>query len=150
MTRRWARLLLGVVCAVVGAVLTLRPFTSLEALAWLVAGAFLATGVSELVGARKARNPRLAVGVGLGWIAAGVTVLAWAGGTIHAAAIVAGISMVLGGLTRVADAVRGTVADRVLAALTGASPRSAPLRCCPRGGTPTSSPGSTRRSRAAG
>jgi len=46
--------LLRVVCTVVGVVLTLRPFTSLEALVLFVAGAFVVTGVSELVGARNA------------------------------------------------------------------------------------------------
>jgi uncharacterized membrane protein HdeD (DUF308 family)/pimeloyl-ACP methyl ester carboxylesterase len=113
--------LLGVVCAVIGVVLTLRPFASLEALELLVAGAFLVTGVSELVAARNAGNRALAGVVGLGWMAAGVVVLAWAGDTIHALAIVTGISMVLGGLTRVAGAVRGRVDDRVIAALAGAA-----------------------------
>ncbi|MGN6868568.1 MAG: alpha/beta fold hydrolase [Solirubrobacteraceae bacterium] len=119
MTHPWARLLLGVVCAVVGVVLTLKPFASLEALELLVAGAFLATGVGELVTARRARMPGLAAALGLGWIAAGVVVVAWAGSTIHALAIVVGISMVLGGLTRIARAARGDVEDRVIAALTG-------------------------------
>jgi alpha-beta hydrolase superfamily lysophospholipase len=103
-------MLLGVVCAVVGAVLTLRPFASLDALVWLVAGAFFATGVSELSASRKP---------GLLWIAAGVAVLVWSGSTIHALAIVAGISMVLGGATRIAGAVRGDVEDRAIAALAG-------------------------------
>jgi uncharacterized membrane protein HdeD (DUF308 family) len=120
-TRPWARLLLGVVCAAVGVALTLRPFTSLEALVLFVAGAFFATGVSELVEAGNAGNPALAVLVGLGWIAAGVAVVAWAGHTIHALAIVAGISLVLGGLTRLAGAIRGGADDRMIAALTGAA-----------------------------
>jgi uncharacterized membrane protein HdeD (DUF308 family) len=114
-------MLLGVVCAVVGVVLTLRPFTSLEALVWLVAGAFLVTGVSELVAARSAQRPGWAAALGIGWIAAGIVVVAWAGRTVHALAIVVGISMVLGGLTRVAGAVRGGVEDRVIAALAGAA-----------------------------
>jgi alpha-beta hydrolase superfamily lysophospholipase/uncharacterized membrane protein HdeD (DUF308 family) len=105
-------MLLGVVCALVGAVLTLRPFASLDALVWLVAGAFFATGVSELSASRKP---------GLLWIAAGVAVLVWAGSTIHALAIVAGISMVLGGATRIGGALRGDVDDRVIAALGGAA-----------------------------
>jgi uncharacterized membrane protein HdeD (DUF308 family) len=108
-------MLLGVVCAVVGVVLTLRPFASLDALVWLVAGAFFATGASELLASGTAGL------VGLGWIAAGVAVLVWAGSTIHALAIVTGISMVLGGLTRLAGAVRGGVEDRVIAALAGAA-----------------------------
>jgi uncharacterized membrane protein HdeD (DUF308 family) len=120
-TRQWARLLLGGACAVLGVVLTLRPFTSLAALVLLVAGAFIATGVSELAAARDAQTPPVAVAAGLGWIVAGVVVLAWAGSTIHALAIVAGISMLLGGLTRVTGAIRGRVDDRVIAALTGAA-----------------------------
>ena len=120
-THQWARLLLGAACAVVGVVLTLRPFTSLAALVLFVAGAFLAIGVSELVAAQEARTSALAVAAGLGWIAAGVAVVVWAGSTIHALAIVVGISMLLGGLTRVTDAIRGRVDDRVIAALTGAA-----------------------------
>jgi len=120
-TRPWARVLLGVVCAVVGVVLTPRPFTSLETLVLFVAGAFLATGLSEIVGARNAANPAPAALVGLGWIAAGVAVVVWAGHTIHALAIVAGISVVLGGLTRLTRAARGHVEDRVIATLTGAA-----------------------------
>ena len=121
MTRRWARLLLGVVCVVVGVALTLRPFTSLEALVLFVAGAFVATGVSELVEARNAANPPVTVLIGFGWIAAGVASVAWAGSTIHALAIVAGISMVLGGVARLLGVARGGVDDRVIAAMTGAA-----------------------------
>jgi uncharacterized membrane protein HdeD (DUF308 family)/acetyl esterase/lipase len=118
-TRQWARLVLGGACAVLGAVLTLRPFTSLAVLVLLVGGAFLATGVSELVEARDAATPAVAVAAGLGWIAAGVVVVVWAGSTIHALAIVAGISMILGGVTKVTGAIRGRVEDRVIGVLTG-------------------------------
>ena len=48
-------------------------------------------------------------------------VLIWAGSTIHALAIVTGISMVLGGLTRIAGAVRGRVDDRVIVGMAGAA-----------------------------
>ena len=62
-------MLLGVVCAAVGVLLTLRPFASLDVLVWFVAGAFFATGVSELLASRKAGL------VGFGWIAAGVVLI---------------------------------------------------------------------------
>ncbi|HJS94543.1 MAG TPA: DUF308 domain-containing protein, partial [Solirubrobacteraceae bacterium] len=82
----------------------------------------LATGVSELLASRNgAGNPALPRLVALGWIAAGVVVLIWAGSTIHALAIVTGISMVLGGLTRIAGAVRGRVDDRVIVGMAGAA-----------------------------
>jgi uncharacterized membrane protein HdeD (DUF308 family) len=48
-----------------------------------------------------------------------VLVLVWAGSTIHALAIVAGMSMVLGGFARLNAAVRARGADRAVAALTG-------------------------------
>jgi len=119
--RQWARLLLGGACAAVGILLTLRPFTSLGALVLFVMGAFLVTGVSELVAARDTEKPALGVAAGLGWIAAGVVVVVWAGSTIEALAIVAGISLLLGGLTRVAAAIRGRVGDRLTTALMGAA-----------------------------
>ncbi|MBV9424322.1 MAG: DUF308 domain-containing protein [Solirubrobacterales bacterium] len=112
-------MLLGAACTLVGAALTLRPFTSLAVLVVFVAASFLASGLSELSSARAAPTPALAIAGGLGWIAAGVIVIAWAGGTIHALAIVAGISMVLGGLTRMTRAIRGQVVDRLIAALSG-------------------------------
>jgi uncharacterized membrane protein HdeD (DUF308 family) len=111
--------LLGGVCAAVGVVLTLRPFTSLAALVLFVAGAFLATGVSELVAARDAEAPAVEVAAGLGWIAASVVVVVWAGSTIKALAIVVGLSMLLGGVSRVTGAIRGRVDDRLIAVLTG-------------------------------
>ncbi|HKO26589.1 MAG TPA: alpha/beta fold hydrolase, partial [Solirubrobacteraceae bacterium] len=84
--------------------------------------AFFATGISELLTSKNsAGNPALPRLVGVGWIAAGVAVVVWAGSTIHALAIVTGISMVLGGLTKTAGAARGGVDDRVIAALAGAA-----------------------------
>jgi hypothetical protein len=47
----WLVLVLGVGWVVLGGVLTAEPFLSLSVLAWLVAAALLATGVSELAAA---------------------------------------------------------------------------------------------------
>jgi uncharacterized membrane protein HdeD (DUF308 family) len=118
-TQRWARLLLGAACTALGVALTLRPFTSLAVLVVLVAASFFVTGIGELASSGRADAPLLAVAAGLGWIAAGAAVLVWAGSTIHALAIVAGISMVLGGFARLTAAVRAQGADRTVAALTG-------------------------------
>lgn len=116
---RWARLILGAACVALGVVLTLRPFTSLGVLVVLVAGSFVASGVTELWTVRDAARPALAVTLGLAWVAAGALLLAWAGITIHALAIVAGISMVAGGTVRLTGVLRDRAADRVTAALTG-------------------------------
>src|SRR5690349_10333511 len=45
----WARVLLGLACAVLGAALVFRPFASLGTLAWLVAAAMALTGIGDLV-----------------------------------------------------------------------------------------------------
>lgn len=102
-----------------GVALTLRPFTSLAVLVAFVAATFFVTGISELTSSRRSEVPWLAVAVGLGSLAVGVLVLVWAGITIHALAIVAGISMVVGGLARLGAAVRARGADRAVASLTG-------------------------------
>jgi uncharacterized membrane protein HdeD (DUF308 family) len=47
--RRWLLVLLGLVCVVLGVVLTLRPFTSLAVLVVLAAPSLIVTGVSELL-----------------------------------------------------------------------------------------------------
>lgn len=119
MTLSWARLVLGVACTAVGIVLTLRPFTSLAVLVALVAASFFVTGISELASSGRDERPWLGAAGGLGWLAAGVLVLVWAGSTIHALAIVAGISLVLGGLVRILEAARARDADRAVPALTG-------------------------------
>ncbi|MGN6390851.1 MAG: lipase family protein [Gemmatimonadales bacterium] len=116
---RWLRLIAGVACVAVGAALTLRPFTALEVLVLFVGGSFLVAGISELAGARSAPRPTFARAVGVGWFVAGALVMAWAGITIHALAIVAGVSMLLGGLTRLASARGGGGDDRLIAALSG-------------------------------
>lgn len=120
MIAAWSRLVLGVACAALGVLLTLRPFTSLAVLVGLVAATFVVNGVSELAATvRSATRPPPAALAGLAWIAAGVVVLVWAGSTIHALAVVAGISLVLGGLSRVAGAIAGRVQDRWIAVLSG-------------------------------
>jgi uncharacterized membrane protein HdeD (DUF308 family) len=113
----WVQLVLGAVCVAVGVALTLRPFTSLAVLVVFVAGSFVASGASELASMQRA--PIIAVLAGLGWIAAGILVVAWAGITIHALAIVAGLSLLAGGLSRIAAAVRSSTENRVTDGLLG-------------------------------
>lgn len=116
---RWVSLLVGLACVVVGVVLVERPFTSLSVLVALVAAALLATGVMELAAVPVSLVPVITVLTGLGWLVAGIVVLAWPGITIVALAIVAGISMIIGGAARVVLALRGTADQRLAACLSG-------------------------------
>src|SRR5689334_3350216 len=116
---RWVSLALGLACVAAGVVLVLRPFTSLSVLAALVAAALLVTGVMELAAVPASPSPAITGVAGLGWLVAGIVVVAWPGITIVALAIVAGISMIIGGFARITSALRGTVDQRVAAALSG-------------------------------
>jgi uncharacterized membrane protein HdeD (DUF308 family) len=115
----WLRLIAGAACVAVGAALTMRPFTAVGVLVVFVGSSFLVTGISELASARSAARPVLAIAVGIGWLVAGVVAIAWAGITIHALAILAGVSMVVGGVMRLIAALRGGADDRLIAALAG-------------------------------
>lgn len=116
---RWVAVILGLACAAVGVVLVLRPFTSLSVLAALVAAALLVTGVTELAAVPASPSAAVTVLTGLGWLAAGIAVAAWPGITIVSLAIVAGISMVIGGFARITWTLRGPADQRVAAALSG-------------------------------
>jgi uncharacterized membrane protein HdeD (DUF308 family) len=116
---RWMSLILGLACVVVGAVLTVRPFTSLVVLAALAAAALLVTGVMELAAVAGSPSAVITVVAGLGWLVAGIVVAGWPGITIVALALVAGISMIIGGLARAMSGLRGAADQRVAAALSG-------------------------------
>lgn len=111
---------LGVVCVVVGAVLTLRPFSSLAVLVLMVAAGLVSTGLVELFSARDSPAPRLAIAAGVGWLAAGVAVLVWPGLTIDAVTAVAGLAMIVGGVVRAVVDFRGTADQRFSAFALGA------------------------------
>lgn len=116
---RRVSLVAGLACVVIGAVLVTQPFTSLSVLVALVAAGLLVTGVMDLVSARFSPSPAVTVAAGVGWLVAGIVVLAWPGITIFALAIVVGISMIIGGTARIISAVRGTADQRVATALSG-------------------------------
>lgn len=102
---QWARLVVGAVCTVVGAVLTVRPFTSLATLVLVVGIAMIATGISELVDARREFSRHGAL-LGIAWLVLGVIVFAVPGVTIGAMRWVVGIAMIVTGVWRAATAIR--------------------------------------------
>lgn len=111
---------LGVVCIVVGAALTVRPFSSLAALVLFVGVAMLASGVTDLVAARRTGD-RVGTVLGAAWVLGGVLVLAWPGLTIKAVAVVAGLSMLLDGAVRAWQGLRGERNERITAVISGAA-----------------------------
>lgn len=116
---RGISVVLGAVCVVLGVLLILSPLTALAVLLWLVAIAAVATGIDDLVSARGLLWPWITRATGLLWIALGAVAIAWPGLTVHGIAIVAGVGMVIGGLTRILTATSAATDERIAATLIG-------------------------------
>ncbi|MFE6861111.1 lipase family protein [Nocardia sp. NPDC057668] len=113
----WVSLTAGVLAVLVGAILVVRPLTSLTLLALLIACAALVTGVGEVLGARE--HSAWDAVLALGWIALGVLILIASGPAIDLIAPVVAIALVVGGVLRLLRARRGTTSARLVALLLG-------------------------------
>jgi uncharacterized membrane protein HdeD (DUF308 family)/alpha-beta hydrolase superfamily lysophospholipase len=117
----WVGSLLGLACAVLGAVLIFRPFDSLSVLIVVVAvGAFL-MGASSVSQARRSATGWPGIAAGLVWIAVGVAVLAWPDLTTRGLAVVVGVALIAGGVLDVAAGIRGSTDERLASIVGGAS-----------------------------
>jgi uncharacterized membrane protein HdeD (DUF308 family)/pimeloyl-ACP methyl ester carboxylesterase len=109
---RGASLVLGCGAVAVGVALTLRPFTSLDALVLFVAASLILAGLGELLGraaVHSAAADRLA---GTTLIATGAVTALAPGLAVHGIAIVAGIGVTVSGGTRLVSAWQGESEDR--------------------------------------
>ena len=116
----WLRALLGLLCAVVGTVIVFRPFASLSVLVVAAAAAAIATGVATLASSHRVAAPWPWL-IGLGWILAGVLLVAWPGLTTRGLAIFVGIAMIVGGVAELVAGVIGTTDERLDATIGGAA-----------------------------
>jgi len=89
--RPWLTTAFTALLIAVGAVLTVGPFISLDALAVLVAIGLFLTGLVELTGTKRGQNA-----AGFVWLAAGAIISVWPGVTVRVVAIVAGLTMIVG------------------------------------------------------
>jgi alpha-beta hydrolase superfamily lysophospholipase/uncharacterized membrane protein HdeD (DUF308 family) len=101
----WLVLLLGVTCAVLGAVIVLRPYTSLAVLRLLIVVALTVSGIADLASASQ--SPRWTVAAALLWLVTALVVAVFPGLTLRVLAGVVGIALVAGGVVRFVGAVRG-------------------------------------------
>jgi hypothetical protein len=85
----------GVAAVCVGAALTLRPFSSLDALTFFVAASLMLAGISELVGSAKTTSPRSDRVAGGLLLATGLVAALVPGLTVRGIAIVVGVGMLL-------------------------------------------------------
>lgn len=113
---RGVRLVLGLGCVLLGAVLVLRPFSSLAVLLVLVVTGLAVAGIAGLVVGDHARTTVLR---GIVLLVAAIAVAVWPGATLGILTVVLALALVVGGAIDVAHApgVRG--AARVDAAVGG-------------------------------
>ena len=107
---RGLRLAIGLCTVVLGAALTLKPFTSLDALVIYIALALALAGIGELLSDGDDRWPSRIAGALL--IATALLALLLPGLTVSAVALVVGAGMVIGGLAKIAAGLRGRVESR--------------------------------------
>jgi uncharacterized membrane protein HdeD (DUF308 family) len=106
----WAVLPVAVLCVVGGAVLTLRPFSSVETLVALVGINAILAGVLTLVSPAE-RSPSYRWLPGAGWVVLGIVVLVWPGLGVDALAVIVGVALVVNGAAGIATAVRADMAS---------------------------------------
>lgn len=108
-------LAIGAAAVAAGVALTLRPFSSLDALVLYIAASLVLAGVGELVGARD-RSDRV---TGALLATTGLVAALAPGLTVRATATVVGIGMVLTGVARTAAGLRGDAGERYTATVGG-------------------------------
>jgi pimeloyl-ACP methyl ester carboxylesterase len=109
---------LGLTAVVLGIVLLTRPFASLSALVWVVAGAAIVTGVQRW----RSRSPATSGsdrGLAIAWIVIGAAALAWPAVTVTVLAWLVGAGMVLAGAGDVVRGLRGSTDERIASFVRG-------------------------------
>jgi uncharacterized membrane protein HdeD (DUF308 family)/alpha-beta hydrolase superfamily lysophospholipase len=114
------RFVLGAMCVLAGAVLLVRPFTSLRVLTVAVAVAAIATGATRWGVARRTAGWWDDV-TAAGWIVLGVLVAAWPSLSVRGVAVAVGVGMIVGGLADAAGVRRGSLDERAASLMKGAA-----------------------------
>ena len=112
---------LGLACVVVGAILLAEPFRSLPVLARLTALALGLAGAGEVATAPISARPTLERITGGIWVVAGLVLAVWPDITIQQIAVVVGLALVAGGLSKLAVGVFGSGDERVVLGIAGAA-----------------------------
>jgi uncharacterized membrane protein HdeD (DUF308 family)/alpha-beta hydrolase superfamily lysophospholipase len=111
----------AVLAVVLGVVLALSPFASLGLLVLVAVVGLTVLGVDELLGARSAPSPGVAVASGVVMLGAAVVVALWPGASLRVVAVAVGVALLVGGGARLVRGVRGTTDVRAASVLEGVS-----------------------------
>lgn len=110
--------LLGLACLIGGAVLTIRPFTTLSVLVVLVAIDLALTGAGDIAMAGRTERPWSRRASGLLLLVVAAAALSWPDATLRAIALLVGIGMIVGGVGELGQGGRGDE-GQVLALIRG-------------------------------
>ena len=110
----WLVATVGAALVVLGALIAVRPLTSLWVLAVYAGASCILSGVAELVRGRRPGILRMVVGVV--WIVVGIALIAWLGVSIALLPIVMAALLVVGGLSDLPRLRQGPLSARVLTA----------------------------------
>ncbi|POH72047.1 lipase family protein [Arthrobacter glacialis] len=112
----WLSLVVGALCVWLGITLASKPLSSLGALTFYLGASFIISGVADLIELDESDSVRMILG--WGWIVAGAVMLVWTGGTMAVLPAFVAISLIVSGLIRGIDGIRGVgrPADERLAA----------------------------------
>lgn len=113
---RWLALAIGVAAVFAGVALTLKPFSSLDALTLFIGVGLSLAGIGEILARGDGRASSRFVGVAL--VATGLAALLLSDQAIRLVAIVVGIGLIVSGLARLWGVIRSTTSERY-AALAG-------------------------------
>jgi uncharacterized membrane protein HdeD (DUF308 family)/acetyl esterase/lipase len=116
----WLLVAAGLATTLLGALLVVRPVSSLTVLGIYIGLSCVISGVVDLAARRDAAGWRPVV-TGCGWIAAGVAVLAWLGRSLELLGPFVAVLLIVSGAVRLLDLRRGPNADRALSAAFGLS-----------------------------
>ena len=116
----WVLGIVGAATTTLGVLLTVRPLSSLTVLGIYTGISCVLSGLGDLVGRSEGMGRRSLV-TGIGWVLAGIAVLVWLGRSLELLGPFLASLLVVTGVARLLDVRRGTVADRVLAAMSGLS-----------------------------
>ena len=116
----WVLVAIGAATTALGVLLAVRPLSSLTVLGIYTGVSCVISGLGDVV-ARQADRGRLSLLAGIGWILAGVAVLAWLGRSLQLLGpFVAGL-LIVSGVVRLLDLRRGPTNERLLAGAFGLS-----------------------------
>jgi uncharacterized membrane protein HdeD (DUF308 family)/alpha-beta hydrolase superfamily lysophospholipase len=117
----WWLMVIGAVVALLGATMLVRPLSALEVLGYYVGASCVLSGLGDLLGRGAGRRGPAVLAQGIGWLVAGVVVVAWIGRSIELLGPFVAVLLIVSGSASVVALLRDRSAGAVLRALFGAS-----------------------------